>query len=228
MDELKIDAFIQVASKDIFSYVVLLNYHYQNLPIKAEPVSLLPIQVEIEGKQYHLDDISVVSKPEWNQLMIHPNYEEYIPYICKSIPFFHPEFKIETTRYVIEQLGKEQRVVLLTMPEVDDERYKTLNDGCKSLASQCKGVVKEKYTKQETLIPIKLNGLSPEKLNVAKDRLSETHDNAIEKIDELLKDKLEEIEKAHKEYLEKHGSVQNDDEDSDSNSCIGTFSFSDN
>lgn len=227
MDELKIDTFIQVASKDIFSYVVLLNYHYQNLPIKAEPVSLLPIQVEIEGKQYPLDDISVVSKPEWNQLRIHPNNEEYIPFICKSIPIFHPEFKIETTHYLIEQLGKEQRVVLLTMPEVDDERYKILNDGCKSLASQCKGVVKEKYAKHETLLPIKLNGLSPEKLNVAKERLSKSHDDAIKNIDELLNDKLEEIEKAHKEYLKKNGSVQNDDEDSDSNSCVGTFNFGD-
>lgn len=228
MIELKIDNFIQEASKDIFSYVMLLSYHYQNLPIKAEPASLLPIQVEMEGQQYLLDNICVVTKPEWNQLRIHPNHEEYIPYICKSIPIFHPEFKIETTHYVIESTGTDQRVVLLTMPEVDDERYKVLNDGCKSLATQCKGVVEERYHKQEALLPLKLNGLTPDKLNEAKNRLNEVHDEAVNKTDELLNEKLEEIEKAHNEYLENKGSVQDDNEDSDSNSCVGTFSFSDN
>lgn len=203
MSKLRIDTFVDQANEQMSGYVVLLDYHYKNLPIKAEPVSLLPIEIQIDDEVVKMEEVASASQPEWNQLMLIPNHEEYIEDICRCIPLFHPEFKIETTRYVLEETGQDQRVILLTMPEVDDERYDLLTNGVKSLATQCRGYVEGKYQTYRATAPNKLEGLTPEEINEGKQRLSELHEQLEKSIDQLLQDKLDEIEKAHNEYLQK-------------------------
>ncbi len=209
MSKIKIDKFVEQADEKMSGYAILLDYHYKNLPIKAEPVSLLSIEVIMDGEPFKIDDLAAVTSPEWNQLRLHPNHEEYIPFICQSIPEYHPEFKIELTRYVIEEAGQEQRVILLTMPEVDDERYDLLTNGVKSLAEQCKGQVEINYQKQLALAPVRLAGLAPIEIDEAKNKLQETHEQVQANIKDLEQKKLEEIEKAHNEYLEKQESKSN-------------------
>lgn len=229
MSKIQIDNFVNQANEQMSSYVVLLDYHYKNLPIKAEPVSLLPIEVQLGDQLLKVEEVATVSQPEWNQLMLIPNHEEYIPHICKSIPLSHPEFKIEVTRYVIEKLGQEQRVVLLTMPEVDDERYDLLTNGVKSLATQCRGFVESKFRSYDATASLRLRELTPFEIDEARQLLSEKHKKCEEDIDQKLKEKLEEIETAHNDYLQKQELKNKQSEEAaEEENVVESYSFMNN
>lgn len=229
MSKVQIDNFVNQANEQMSSYVVLLDYHYKNLPVKAEPVSLLPIEVQIGDQLLKVEEVASVTQPEWNQLMLIPNHEDYIPDICKSVPLSHPEFKIEVTRYVIEAVGQEQRVVLLTMPEVDDERYDLLTNGVKSLSSQCRGFVESKYRGYDATAPLRLRDLTPFEIDEARQLLSEKHKKCEEDIDQMLKEKLEEIETAHDDYQQRQAEKNRRSEDeAEEKNVVESYSFKNN
>ena len=49
-------------SEQLKAYVGALNYRYLNLCVKAEEVSLLPIQVPIEDEFKNLEDVAYAGK----------------------------------------------------------------------------------------------------------------------------------------------------------------------
>lgn len=203
MASIKRVVYINNAEQAFNSYYFLLRYHYQNLPIKAEPASLLPVEVVVEGNPFKLEDLTYVTSPEWNQLMLHPKNDETIQDIIKAVLIPHPEFKVEVTKNIIEEYGLEERVVLLTMPEVDDKRYDLLTNGVKTLADQARLYINKKYQEFLASAPFDMRGIDATEVDDAKKELKEKKDKALELVDKELKEKQEEIEKAHNEWLEK-------------------------
>ena len=56
--------------------VGVMNYRFMDLCVKAEPVSLLPIEVLIEGEIKKNEECANISKEGDLQFEVFPNYEE--------------------------------------------------------------------------------------------------------------------------------------------------------
>ena len=122
-------------SEQLKGYVGALNYRYLNLCVKAEEVSLLPIQVPIEDELKNLEDVAYAGKRTGDDysLYIVPKIQDDMRDIQQAVMKFHPEFIQEVQKEKVNagEDGGEQEVQLLRlkMPEVNDDRYDVLKQG---------------------------------------------------------------------------------------------------
>ena len=127
------------------NYCGMFSYRLKNLCVKAEEVSLLPIQVMIDGEMQNLEKCTTIAKKDEYSFMIFPNFDEDIEILGMGILRVHPEFKqkVESMKAnSSDENGKPKEVdiryILVTMPDVDDDRYDVLKDGVKVCYEECK------------------------------------------------------------------------------------------
>ena len=131
-------------SEQLKAYVGALNYRYLNLCVKAEEVSLLPIQVPIEDEFKNLEDVAYAGKRTGDDysLYIVPKIQDDMRDIQQAVMKFHPEFIQEVQKEKVNagEDGGEQEVQLLRlkMPEVNDDRYDVLKQGANTFYDMCK------------------------------------------------------------------------------------------
>ena len=190
----------------------VFGYQLQNLCVKAEPVALLTIEVNVEGENQKLEDCTTVAQNDEYSFMIVPHYEDDIPALEQGILKAHPEFKLEKMTMTVDSIDlkgnpKEVEVpyILATMPDVTDERYDILNESVKLLYDNCKAKMEAAILKSDT----KLAGLL---VSEGKDTVDEVTD-AIDMIkkewndkrEQTRDEKLKEIEDAYQKWLAKFG-----------------------
>ena len=178
------------------TYVAVLNFKYLNLCIKAEEASLIPIKVNVEGKDMNLEQVALIAKKDDYRFWLIPKYDEDIPNICEGVSMVHPEFKqkidsvtIDTVDIVddMKETEKEVTYIELTMPEVNDDRYDVLKEGVDFFYQECKTQMEAAVTKTSAEITFqeKMNNLA------AKQR------------DKLHEKKLKEIEESYQNWIAK-------------------------
>ena len=183
-------------------------YRLMNLCVKSEPVALLPILVNIEGELQKLEECAQISKDDDYTFKVFANYSSDIPALAQGIFKTHPEFKQELFEEEVEYIDEdgEERVdkvpyILLTMPEVDDERYDVLNDGVKAIYEDTK-------VKMENVIAnadAKLTTLMANESEADIEKVKKNRDKQVktwtEQRDKVYNKKLQEIEEAHSKWL---------------------------
>ena len=194
-------------SEQLKGYVGALNYRYLNLCVKAEEVSLLPIQVPIEDELKNLEDVAYAGKRTGDDysLYIVPKIQDDMRDIQQAVMKFHPEFIQEVQKEKVNagEDGGEQEVQLLRlkMPEVNDDRYDLLKQGVDTFYNMCKAEMEQ--AKMEANIQFATLSVdeSPEDIDKLKKGVDETNDMWVKKRDQLRDDKLKEIEEAHNQWL---------------------------
>ena len=194
-------------SEQLKGYVGALNYRYLNLCVKAEEVSLLPIQVPIEDEFKNLEDVAYAGKRTGDDysLYIVPKIQDDMRDIQQAVMKFHPEFIQEVQKEKVNagEDGGEQEVQLLRlkMPEVNDDRYDLLKQGVDTFYNMCKAEMEQ--AKMEANIQFATLSVdeSPEDIDKLKKGVDETNDMWVKKRDQLRDDKLKEIEDAHNDWL---------------------------
>ena len=186
------------------------SYRLMNLCVKAEPVSLLSIEVMIEGESQKLEKCAQIGKEDDYTFQIFPNYEGDIPALAQAIFKEHPEFKQEMkTMQVNISIDEEKpdmqdvHYIQLTMPEVDDNRYDLLKDGVKVIYDGNKAQMEAVTAKADAKFAVLIVGESKEdadKLKAARDKQTKTW---YEQRDSIYNNKLKEIEDGHKKWLVK-------------------------
>lgn len=182
-------------------YVTLLGYRYMNLPIKAEPASLLPIKVEA-GDEGSVDfevvaDVALDGDFKFN---VYPKDQELLASICAGIKLQHPEFKQELVE-MEESDNDDDRMLVLTMPEVDNDRYKTLTDAVNALDKECKAKLDLTYGFYSAEIATDIldaDAETAEKVTKELDELKKHFENSQK---EYTESKIKEIEDAYAAYL---------------------------
>ena len=183
-------------------------YRLMNLCVKSEPVSLLPILVNIEGELQKLEECAQISKDDDYTFKVFANYSSDIPALAQGIFKTHPEFKQELFEEEVEYIDEdgEERVdkvpyILLTMPEVDDERYDVLKDGVKAIYEDTKVKMENVIANADVKMAELMAGESEadiEKVKKARDKQVKTW---TEQRDKVYNKKLQEIEEAHSKWL---------------------------
>ena len=190
------------------SSIAMLCFTYLNLCIKAEPVSLLSVVIEIDGEEYKIEEVAQVAMPEKNQLMVFPNDESVLFEIGKAIAKTHPEFEQDIVSADLNKASgdghdnaDDDKCILLTMPKVDNDRHDALMDAVKLAFDEAKQRMDFHCGICTTKITSLLLGAPAEEIKEAKDALQELKDQYGDLAKQYREQKEKEIEDAYQLYL---------------------------
>ena len=193
---------------DLSGHCARFSYRLMSLCVKAEEVSLLPVEVLIEGELKKIEECSVIAKKDEYSFMVVPNFEEDLTAVAQAVFLEHPEFKQDIQSMTVDGVDEEGKPVssdvpylLLTMPKVDDDRYKVLKDTAKVLYDECKAAMELATASADVkLSPLMVDESEDEikKFNKMRDQLEADWNGHREKI---YQEKLEEIEDAHNMWM---------------------------
>ena len=182
-------------------------YRLMNLCVKAEPVSLLSIEAMIEGKSQKLEECAQIGQEDDYSFQIFPNYDGDIPALAKAILMDHPEFKQEMKTMQVDISTEEGKsdmqdvhYILVTMPDVDDNRYDVLKNGVNGFYEENKAQMEAVSAKHDAKIATLLDGESPEDVKKVKEARDKQTKTWYEQRDTNYNDKLQEIEDAHEKW----------------------------
>lgn len=195
-----ITAAVKELKEKLNAYLSLLSYRYANLCVKAELGALLPVTVMAE-RDYNLEDVAKVATPDDFRFEIYPNVPDHLQAIIAAILEVHPEFKMELVR---EDYGNHNQHIVYTMPEVDKDRRKLLNDTVKVFYEECKAEIDAACAVYMTELPELEGRLSVEDFTEVTRVLKRTREETLQTCDELYQKKLGEIDEAHQHYLTDH------------------------
>jgi competence protein ComGC len=185
-------------------------YRLMNLCVKAEPVSLLSIEAMIEGKSQKLEECAQIGQEDDYSFQIFPNYDGDIPALAKAILMDHPEFKQEMKTMQVDISTEEGKsdmqdvhYILVTMPDVDDNRYDVLKNGVNGFYEENKAQMEAVSAKHDAKIATLLDGESPEDVKKVKEARDKQTKTWYEQRDTIYNDKVKEIEEAHVKWQNK-------------------------
>ena len=186
--------------KKMNGYAALLNFHLMNLCVKAEPAALLPVSLKINGEDAYIENAADITTPQEDQFEIFPKAPELLFSINKAIYLVHPDFKLEVKS---KEEDEEDKYILCTMPEVNDDRHDTLMEGVKMASEAAKIKIDANFTEYMGKITAQLAGAKPEEIDEAKKNLEDIYNKHVDLCKEYRKNKEEEIENAYQKYLAK-------------------------
>lgn len=199
-------------SEKLSNLYLVFGYQLKNLCVKAEPVSLLTIEVNVEGENQKLEDCTTIGQNDDYSFTIVPHYEDDIPALEQGISKAHPEFKLKQKTMKIDSKdmnGNSKEVelpyILATMPDVTDERYDILNEGVKLLYENCKVKMEAAILKSDAKFAELLLGENKDTVDEVTDAIDMIKKEWNDKRDQTRDDKLKEIEEAYQKWLAKFG-----------------------
>lgn len=183
-------------------------YRLKNLCVKAEEVSLLPIEVPIEGELLNLEKCTTIGKEDEYSFMIFPNYEEDLETVGMGIFKVHPEFKQEIKTMEVDGVDDagntkqmDVKYILVTMPEVDDDRYDVLKDGVKVCYEDTKARMEALNMRSDAKFAELSLDMPDEDIDTLKKAREKLNEQWYGQRDGIYNDKLQEIEDAHNKWL---------------------------
>ena len=193
---------------DLSGHCARFSYRLMNLCVKAEEVSLLPVEVLIDGDLQRIEECSKIAKKDEYTFMVVPNFEEDLTAVAQGVFLEHPEFIQKVESMTVDGVDEEGKPVssdmpylLLTMPAVDDDRYKVLKDSAKALYEECKAAMELATAGADVKLPPLMVGESEEdikRFNKMRDQLEAEWNGHREKV---YQEKLQEIEDAHNLWM---------------------------
>lgn len=187
-------------------YAVLLNYKYMNLCVKAEAASLLSVTVEYDGEFMDIEQVADVTiAPDEFHFQAYPKEPGLILVIAKAIKTAHPEFGVDIKN--TEEAGNgaqtddADKYILLSMPEVNDDRHDVLVNGVKVLYDECKVKLDFLFQDYSVKLVTFMAGSDAKEVDEAKDVLEQINDNYADMIKGFREEKEKEIEDAYQRYL---------------------------
>lgn len=187
-------------------YVAMMNFRYINLCIKADPVSLIPVKVNVEGTEKNLEQVAMTAKKDDYRFWIVPKYDEDKDSICKGIAKVHPEFKQKEDTLKIEGISEDGEAydvhyIELTMPDVDDNRYNALKNAVDVVYQECKTLMEAAVSKAKAEIAFLSVGEPKEDIDGINKAVDNLNEKCEEQRDKLRDKKLQDIEDAYKKWL---------------------------
>ena len=187
-------------------YVAMMNFRYINLCIKADPVSLIPVKVNVEGTEKNLEQVAMTAKKDDYRFWIVPKYDEDKDSICKGIAKVHPEFKQKEDTLKIEGISEDGEAydvhyIELTMPDVDDNRYNALIDAVDVVYQECKTLMEAAVSKAKAEIAFLSVGEPKEDIDGINKAVDNLNEKCEKQRDKLRDKKLQDIEDAYKKWL---------------------------
>ena len=187
----------------------LLNYRYMNLCIKAEPAALLSLTVtDVEGNVYNIEEVADTMIPDDFSFEFVPREMAMLPFIQKGIAESHPEFKQEVIEpkeedhFFVANTAEydQEKHIICTMPEVDNNRYDVLKESVKALYDDSMVEIDKLKVKYTELLSDRTRELPKQEADEAKNKLEEIVKQYSEICKTYRDNKEQEIEEAHNKW----------------------------
>ena len=189
-------------AKKVKGYSMLFNYRMTNLCVKAEPTALMPVTVLVAGTEYNLEEVANIMRPDDFSFDVYPKNPNNLQDIISGIFDVHPEFKMELkTDKAEHEGGEDKHHAFYTMPVVDKDRRKLLNDTVKVFHKECMANLDVTYAELQTRLVEPYAKMSPQDIDEAGKAFKKVYDKAREECDKMLQLKQNEIEEAYQRYL---------------------------
>lgn len=208
---------LQEAQQKMNGYAVYMNYQFMHFGVKAEPAALLTVEVEVGGERTNLEEVADVALPQDDQFALIPKEQDYLFAICKAVAQAHPDYKIkqkpmdedgEENGEEESSDGEEDRYVLCTMPEVNDDRHDAGMDYVKAIYEEMTGKIDAVNAAYGAKIAKQLAGAKPEEMDEAKEELQKVYDQIKDICKSYREEKEKQIEKAYQDYLKKKAEAE--------------------
>lgn len=194
----------------MLGYTTLLTFRYMNLCVKAEPASLMPVNVPVGVETVNIEEVSQVGTPDDYHLAIIPKNDDVVNSIITGVMNAHPEFKLE--RKTIKQVdGEELSYLLYEMPEVDGNRRDFLKQTVKSLYDEAKVRIETLYADTTSALT-KITQPTPEEAKEISAALDKLREDYLDKLKQLLLKKDGEIDDGYQRYLTQYSTDEAPDE----------------
>ena len=191
------------------AYNALLGLRYSNLCVKSDYASLLPVNVYIDGMEVNLEEVANVNQPSEFQLGVFPKNPDNMNDIIDGIYEAHPEFKMEI-KSIDGSREKEKAFVLYTMPEVDKNRRKMLNDAVETLYEECKGKLELIYGEYQAKLATAAVNAKKKDIDDTNKALDDAYEALKKQAKGMLEQKQKDIEEGYLRYLEQHEEAGDD------------------
>ena len=189
-------------AKKLKGYNMLFNYRMSNLCVKAEPTALMPVTVFVAGTEYNLEEVANILKPDDFSFDVYPKNQNNLQDIISGIFDVHPEFKMELkTDKAENEGGADTQHVFYTMPPVDKDRRKLLNETTKLFHKECMVNLDLAYADLQARLVEPYTQMSPQDVDEARKGFKKVYDKAREECDKMLQQKQNEIEEGYQRYL---------------------------
>ena len=183
-------------------YNMLFNYRMSNFCVKAEPTALMPVTVTLAGTEYNLEEVANILRPDDFSFDVYPKNPNNLQDIIAGIFDVHPEFKMELkTDKSTNEGGEDKHHAFYTMPEVDKDRRKLLNETAKVFHKECKVNLDLTYAELQTRLVEPYAKMSHLDVDEARKAFKKAYDLAKDECDKMLELKLNEIEEGYQCYL---------------------------
>ena len=189
-------------AKKLKGYNMLFNYRMSNLCVKAEPTALMPVTVFVAGTEYNLEDVANILRPDDFSFDVYPKNQNNLQDIITGVLDAHPEFKMELKTDKAEmEGGADTQHVFYTMPPVDKDRRKLLNETTKLVHKECLANLDLAYADLQARLVEPYTQMSPQDVDEARKGFKKVYDKAREECDKMLQQKQNEIEEGYQRYL---------------------------
>ena len=183
-------------------YNMLFNYRMTNLCVKAEPTALMPVTVTLSGMEYNLEEVANILRPNDFSFDVYPKNQNNLQEVINGIFDVHPEFKMELkTDKAENERGENKLHAFYSMPPVDKNRRKLLNETVKVFHKECMVNLDVTYAELQTRLVEPYTKMSPQDIDEARKAFKKVYDKAREECDKMLELKLNEIEEGYQRYL---------------------------
>ena len=188
--------------KKLKGYNMLFNYRMSNFCVKAEPTALMPVTVAVGDMEYNLEEVANVMRPDDFSFDVYPKNPNNLQAIINGIFDSHPEFKMELkTDKAENEGGEDKQHSIYTMPPVDKNRRKLLNEAVKTFHKECVVNLDVTYAELQARLVEPYTKMSPLEIDEARKAFKKAYDLAKDECDKMLQLKLNEIEEAYQRYL---------------------------
>lgn len=192
-------------AKKLKGYNMLFNYRMSNLCVKAEPTALMPVTVFVAGTEYNLEEVANILKPDDFSFDVYPKNQNNLQDIISGIFDVHPEFKMELkTDKAENEGGADTQHVFYTMPPVDKDRRKLLNETTKTFHKECMVNLDVTYADLQARLVEPYTQMSPQDVDEARKGFKKVYDDSRDECDKMLQLKLNEIEEGYQRYLNEY------------------------
>lgn len=203
---------LQEAQQKMNGYAVYMNYQFMHFGVKAEPAALLSVEVEVGGERMNLEDVADVAIPQDDQFALIPKEQDFLFDICKAVAQAHPDYKIGQKSINEDEEdsldGEEDRYVLCTMPEVNDDRHDVGMNYVKAIYEEMTAKIDTTHAAYGAEIIKQLASAKPEEIDEAKEEFQKIYDQMKDICKSYREEKEKQIEEAYQDYLKKKAEAE--------------------
>ena len=193
--------------KVLDGYTGLLTCRLLNLCVKAHPIAMIPVIVELWGEDKTIEEVADVGIPDDDHITVFPKSPDFLFTIGKSVLEVHPEFQMEEK--TMKTNGNEIHYLSFKMPEVDKNRRDVLNSAVDAFYQEAKGqfeTTRVKYS-EKLMEKLKDDKTGKESDDYTK-RFDDDFKNNSNVAEQTVDDKKKEIEEAYQRYLQKKANAE--------------------